>query len=1512
MKTYKPIIAWVLACGLAICAGQTLARAQGAGFTYQDTDLLLVFRKDGASDVLFNLGTVSNFLGQANGAVSSVPGVNVDLLHDVFGVNLTGVKYALAATTPVYTDGTPLRAWLSDSDPNGNPRDETFSRWSTQRGKITAIGTAATSYPNSSNQSLVLPANDPGSYSFIAGDGGLQDTATFGGTSPFPVESDNPGNLRLIELRISTANPKPFSTQVGNFALAADGSLTFTAGILPPTIVTAPASQAVECGGSLGLTVAASGVNPLAYQWQKDGNDLTGETGSSFSLSPAFFGVAGDYRVIVSNSGGSVTSSVAIVTVADTTGPVLSLPGDITANRNRDGGAVVNFSATGNDACAGSVIVTCTPSSGSLFPMGQTSVACSANDGHGNTSSGGFTVTVQDVLLVVSNNVYAAFRTDLTNGAWVYVDADIQAASVVRATQRALGYREVDYKSQVPGTLYFSQVTPTTNAGTITYDYSAQFDKTNTVGFWVNKDVPMLIGPDGNAYITDGHHTTAGYLAPISPIRQLVAGQNRVILGHIVANLYDPLNVHAPDDSWWTARAAENNAFLYGVDGDVLTLPGEPDYANLQPILPSVLPMPSTPSTLGPGAMLPSLYRGLTWGLADAIVVSATDGSGKKIAGYKKSAPGSSVDINFVEFYWADFLRNRITWDDTKTGSPYGSPNGDASVTRAPLSFFAAVANGIALARSESYRDQYGRRLSDYTNSALFAPNTLNWANGSLSNGLAAANNTYHLYLRDDSTIAGDITPSAVANNILHIDTESILVIPNTVQNIRTLLVNAGAILQTSWKDATVSNSTLRFPAGTGTVTLTGNASVANNTTISNGVLLINGTLGTGTVTVAQGTLGGTGTINGPVVVLANGILAPGASIGSLTVHGALTLNGTAALEANKSGSGFSSDLVTGVTTLTYGGTLSFTASGDTLAQGDSIKLFDAATYRGAFAAFNLPTLGGGLAWDTSQLTVDGTLRVAAAATPTLAISTSPASLTVDVGGTATLIGGAGGTLPITYQWRFNGTDILGQTGPSLVLSSVQESAQGPYDFVASNAAGSVTSQVAIVTVNQAPTAQAQSRSLPWNSAINLTLGGSDPDGDTLTFTVTTQPTHGTLTGSAPALTYTPAAGYTGPDSLVFRVSDGRLTASATVSITVQPGFTYQDTDLLLIFRKDGASDVTFNLGSVSNYLGQANGTVSPVGNIDVGLLHTVFGADLTGVKYVLAATTPVATDGSPLRVWLSDADPSGNPRDETFSRWSTQRGKIAAIGAAAPAYPNSSNQSLVLPANDPGSYTFIAGDGGLQDVTTLGGTSPFPVEIDTPGNARLIELRVSTANPKPFSTQVGNFTLTVNGTLTFTAGILPPVITAGPASLTAPCGGAVTFSVIAVGVNPLIYQWRHAGVDIGGATGSTLTLDPVSAGDAGLYKVVVGNAGGSVSSADAVLTVIDAAPPQLSIARVGPSQIQVTWPQSCVNYTLQETHGLPSPPEAWTAVSGVASGGQGWQVMVPVTTNTFYRLRSP
>ncbi len=70
--------------------------------------------------------------------------------------------------------------------------------------------------------------------------------------------------------------------------------------------------------------------------------------------------------------------------------------------------------------------------------------------------------------------------------------------------------------------------------------------------------------------------------------------------------------------------------------------------------------------------------------------------------------------------------------------------------------------------------------------------------------------------------------------------------------------------------------------------------------------------------------------------------------------------------------------------------------------------------------------------------------------------------------------------------------------------------------------------------------------------AVPVVLAGADPEGATLSFAVGSQPAHGALSGSAPNLTYTPAAGFFGTDSFTFTVSDGELTsAPATVSITV-------------------------------------------------------------------------------------------------------------------------------------------------------------------------------------------------------------------------------------------------------------------------------------------------------------------------------------------------------------------------
>ncbi|MBC7878396.1 MAG: HYR domain-containing protein [Anaerolineales bacterium] len=82
--------------------------------------------------------------------------------------------------------------------------------------------------------------------------------------------------------------------------------------------------------------------------------------------------------------------------IADTTPPVLTLPANITVEAAGASGAVVTFSASANDAVDGVRPVTCSPASGSTFSITTTTVTCSASDNSSNTSSGTFTVSVQD------------------------------------------------------------------------------------------------------------------------------------------------------------------------------------------------------------------------------------------------------------------------------------------------------------------------------------------------------------------------------------------------------------------------------------------------------------------------------------------------------------------------------------------------------------------------------------------------------------------------------------------------------------------------------------------------------------------------------------------------------------------------------------------------------------------------------------------------------------------------------------------------------------------------------------------------------------------------------------------------------------------------------------------------------------------------------------------------------------------------------------------------------------
>ena len=114
-----------------------------------------------------------------------------------------------------------------------------------------------------------------------------------------------------------------------------------------PVITTQPASQSVNAGAGVSLTVAATGAT--GYQWQFNGTTISGATNSTLTLPAVTTSQQGSYTVVVSNGNGSVTSNAAVLAV--NTAPAISTQPQ---SQSVNAGASVTFTvvATGSPAPA--------------------------------------------------------------------------------------------------------------------------------------------------------------------------------------------------------------------------------------------------------------------------------------------------------------------------------------------------------------------------------------------------------------------------------------------------------------------------------------------------------------------------------------------------------------------------------------------------------------------------------------------------------------------------------------------------------------------------------------------------------------------------------------------------------------------------------------------------------------------------------------------------------------------------------------------------------------------------------------------------------------------------------------------------------------------------------------------------------------------------------------------------------------------------------------------------------
>ena len=359
---------------------------------------------------------------------------------------------------------------------------------------------------------------------------------------------------------------------------------------------------------------------------------------------------------------------------------------------------------------------------------------------------------------------------------------------------------------------------------------------------------------------------------------------------------------------------------------------------------------------------------------------------------------------------------------------------------------------------------------------------------------------------------------------------------------------------------------------------------------------------------------------------------------------------------------------------------------------------------------------------------------------------------------------------------------------------------------------------VVVSPVDDAPSATAQSVGVVEDTANNaITLAGKDVESQALTFELVTQPTKGTLGGTAPTLTYTPTANLTGADSFTFRVVAGGLTSSvSTVSIVITnvndvPVATAQSVTV----TEDTAKAITLAgtdvEGSALTYTvvtqptkGALSGvapalTYTPTANYN-GLDIFTFKVNDGTVDSAVATVSitvnsvndiPVATnavvgaleDAGAVAVTLTGSSPESRPLTYTVLTLPTK----GTLGGAAP------NLTYTPAANQSGtdSFTFKVNDGvdnsGVAtvtlNVTNVNDAPSFTIPTTVkPGGENATWTKLSAANAS-----WNGLALSTNGNVVVAASATGLTIsTDGGTTVTTPTGnpGSGSYNAVAISAN--------------------------------------------------------------------------------------------------------------------------------
>jgi hypothetical protein len=424
-------------------------------------------------------------------------------------------------------------------------------------------------------------------------------------------------------------------------------------------------------------------------------------------------------------------------------------------------------------------------------------------------------------------------------------------------------------------------------------------------------------------------------------------------------------------------------------------------------------------------------------------------------------------------------------------------------------------------------------------------------------------------------------------------------------------------------------------------------------------------------------------------------------------------------------------------------------------------------------------------------------------------ITVQPQSRTNVIDTTATFGVTTAGTEPLSYQWSFNGVNIVNATNATLSLPNVQTNDAGTYQLVVTNAFGSATSAVATLTVitNVAPSIIIQPRSQNAGT------------GTTVTFNVL-------ATGTSPL-------------SYQWRFNNATVAGTTNDTLLLPNVQTVQAGKYTVV--------ITNRIGSVTSAV--ATLAVGPLpwiliqptsrtilAGVSTTFSSYAFGSGSLGYQWQLNGTNIAGATRNTFTLSNAQINHAGNYIMVVSNTYGAVTSRVAVLTVNAPA-------TITV---QPQSRTNVLGTAASFSVTAAG-TAPLSyqwrfnnVNITGATNATLTLTSVQTNQAGNYSVVVANsFGSAASATATFTViATTPPTITQQPQSRANMVGTTATFTVMATGTAPLRYQWQFDGTALVGATNATLSLANVQTNDAGNYAVVVTNDYGSVTSAVATLTV--------------------------------------------------------------------------